>query len=162
VWKSFSCKITKVPVEFYSATGEFNLVCEWMQHGVSLILSLLTIDDRSISSDLFPAEGEGTRHQVLSVRYERNPINRELCLSYYGYQCRICGLDFRSKYGPIGQDFIHVHHIIPVSKIGKDYKINPIKDLIPVCPNCHAMLHRQNPPFEPDQLKKLIDEMKKA
>ena len=49
-----------------------------------------------------------------------------------------------------------------ISKIGKDYKINPIKDLIPVCPNCHAMLHRQNPPFEPDQLKKILDEVRKT
>lgn len=158
VWKSFSCKITKVPVEFYSATGEFNLVCEWMQHGVSLILSLLTIDDRSISSDLFPAEGEGTRHQVLSVRYERNPINRRLCLYKKGYNCSVCGTNLYEKYGAIGRDFIEVHHTTPVSMMGDDYKLDIDRDLVPLCPNCHAMIHRKTPPYTVEQLVSFWEE----
>ena len=159
-WRTFSCRITKIPIiESESLYDVYQVICEWTKQAYCLIFSLLTISEKEPEIEGFV---EGSPFEVRATRYERNPINRELCLSYYGYQCRICGLDFRSKYGPIGQDFIHVHHIIPVSKIGKDYKINPIKDLIPVCPNCHAMLHRQNPPFEPDQLKKLIDEVKKA
>ena len=59
-------------------------------------------------------------------------------------------------YGEFGQGFIHVHHIVPISKIGKEYKIDPIKDLVPVCPNCHAMLHRGK-----DENVLTIDELKK-
>ena len=51
-------------------------------------------------------------------------------------------MDFENMYGELGKGFIHVHHIVPISMIGKEYKIDPIKDLVPVCPNCHAMLHR--------------------
>ncbi|HEM0468253.1 TPA: HNH endonuclease [Escherichia coli] len=29
--------------------------------------------------------------------------------------------------------------------------------LLPVCPNCHAMLHRRKPPFTLEELKALMD-----
>jgi predicted HNH restriction endonuclease len=58
-----------------------------------------------------------------------------------------------SRYGDIGQGFIHIHHLIPLSGIKQDYRLNPETDLIPVCPNCHAMLHRRDPPFTPEELK---------
>ena len=61
-------------------------------------------------------------------------------------------------YGELGQGFIHVHHIVPISKIGKEYKIDPINDLVPVCPNCHAMLHRgkDGKVYRIDELKEII------
>ena len=152
VWKSFSCKITKVPVDFYGTAGEFDVVCEWMQHGVSLMLSLLTIDDQSTGWNLLPAEGEGAMHQVISVRYERNPINRRLCLYKKGYNCSVCGTNLYEKYGVIGRDFIEVHHTTPVSMLGDDYKLDIDRDLVPLCPNCHAMIHRKTPPYSVEQL----------
>ena len=51
-------------------------------------------------------------------------------------------MDFEETYGELGRGFIHVHHLVPISSIGKTYQIDPINDLAPVCPNCHAMLHR--------------------
>ena len=71
--------------------------------------------------------------------------------------CSICGFDFEKNYGELGKGFIHVHHIVPVSKIGPNYIIDPVKDLIPVCPNCHAMLHRTDPPMDPDVLLKILN-----
>ncbi|MBQ7426534.1 MAG: HNH endonuclease [Prevotella sp.] len=65
-------------------------------------------------------------------------------------------MDFEEKYGEIGRGFIHVHHLIPISSIGEDYVIDPINHLVPVCPNCHNMLHRKDPPLTPEELKKLI------
>ena len=50
--------------------------------------------------------------------------------------------DFEEKYGVIGRGFIHVHHIVPISTIRESYQVDPVRDLVPVCPNCHAMLHR--------------------
>lgn len=87
---------------------------------------------------------EGASHQTTVTSYERNPFARQKCLEKYGYACQICGLKFEDKYGEVGKDFIHVHHIeFIASKGGKSHKVDPIKDLIPVCPNCHAMLHRK-------------------
>ena len=86
---------------------------------------------------------EGSRVQIYANRYERNPLARKRCISHYkNYKCQICGFDFEEKYGELGKEFIHIHHIVPISEIGEEYQIDPIKDLIPVCPNCHAMLHR--------------------
>ena len=68
----------------------------------------------------------------------------------------VCNFDFEKIYGKIGQNFIHVHHLTKVADIGNKYEVNPIKDLIPVCPNCHSMLHKQEPPFTIDELKSLL------
>ena len=86
---------------------------------------------------------EGIKKQVIVNKYERSSIARIKCIEYNGLNCKICGLDFEEKYGKLGEGFIHIHHIRPISEIGKNYKIDYKKDLIPVCPNCHSMLHRK-------------------
>ena len=65
--------------------------------------------------------------------------------------------DLVKIYGDIAEGFIHVHHLVPLSAIKEDYQLDPVNDLLPVCPNCHAMLHRRKPPFTPEQLKALMD-----
>lgn len=99
---------------------------------------------------------EGTLSQVLMTKYERNPFARKVCIDHYGISCRVCDFNFEETYGEVGKDFIHVHHIRPVANIGKKYTIDPIKDLIPVCPNCHSMLHTETPPMGITDLKKKI------
>ncbi|MDI7268103.1 MAG: HNH endonuclease [Myxococcota bacterium] len=74
----------------------------------------------------------------------------------WGSSCTVCGLAFAERYGKIGEGFIHVHHLREVSKIGKEYRIDPIRDLRPVCPNCHAMLHREDPMLTVEDLKRRI------
>jgi 5-methylcytosine-specific restriction protein A len=59
-------------------------------------------------------------------------------------------------YGEIGKNFIHVHHVKPLSEIDEQYKINPIKDLRPVCPNCHAMLHKRKPAYSIEEIQDKI------
>lgn len=85
---------------------------------------------------------EGASTPVLVNRYERNPVARNACLTHYGAKCSVCGFEGRSTYGQAGDGLIHVHHVVEISKIGSEYEIDPIKDLVPVCPNCHAMIHR--------------------
>lgn len=102
---------------------------------------------------------EGTAHNISVTTYERNEQARSACLSHFGYSCQICGLNFEEKYGNVGKDFIHVHHINFISSMGgQSHKINPLTDLIPVCPNCHAMLHRKidGEFLSPDQLKQRV------
>ena len=85
---------------------------------------------------------DGKILQSHSTHYERKKANRDACLAVHGYKCKICGFDFEEHYGELGKKFIEVHHIVPLSLIRKEYVINPIKDLIPLCSNCHSMIHR--------------------
>lgn len=65
-------------------------------------------------------------------------------------------MNFDEVYGELGKGFIHVHHLLPVAQLGKQYEVDPIADLRPVCPNCHAMLHRRNPPLSINELKETV------
>ena len=58
--------------------------------------------------------------------------------------CKIGGMSFEQTYGPEIKDIIEVHHIVPLNQIGESYVVDPIKDLIPVCPNCHAAIHSKS------------------
>lgn len=100
---------------------------------------------------------EGAVIKVLANRYERNAKARKQCIDKHGCRCAICGFDFAERYGKPGEGFIHVHHIVPISIIGKEYVLDTVKDLIPVCPNCHYMLHRSTPPMQPQELKELME-----
>ncbi len=86
---------------------------------------------------------EGAKITIQVNKYERNSIARQKCIDELGCYCHICGINFEKVYGEIGKDFIHVHHKIPLNEIKEEYVVDPIKDLLPVCPNCHAMLHRK-------------------
>lgn len=100
---------------------------------------------------------EGALRKVSVNAYERNYAARKRCVAYYGTNCVACGFNFRNTYGEIGQDYIHVHHLIPLSSVSESYCIDPIQDLRPVCPNCHAMLHMRKPPFTVDELISIIN-----
>ena len=76
----------------------------------------------------------------------------------YGAKCSVCGFRFSEKYGEIGEQFIHVHHVVPLADIGLEYRVHPIVDLRPVCPNCHAMLHQRNPPYTIQELQQIIEQ----
>lgn len=99
---------------------------------------------------------EGASQQITVNIYERNSRARSACVEHYGAKCIVCSFDFQEKYGEIGKDFIHVHHTKPLGEIGAEYKVDPINDLRPVCPNCHAMLHRRKPPFGINELRSII------
>lgn len=102
---------------------------------------------------------EGASTLVKVNKFERNAKNRKLCISHFGSVCQACGFDFGLNYGEIGNGFIIVHHIVPVSKIGPNYIVDPINDLIPLCANCHAIIHRQDPPLSLSDLKSLIKQL---
>ena len=110
---------------------------------VNYILSVFESEE-NVYDELDNDEGyfEGALKKVYVNHYERDREARNKCIEAHGCKCSVCGMDFEKMYGELGQGFIHVHHIVPISKIGKEYKIDPINDLVPVCPNCHAMLHR--------------------
>lgn len=105
---------------------------------------------------------EGAKKQITVNAIERNGKARKACIAHYGAICAVCELDFGQVYGELGEGFIHVHHRVPISEVGEEYTVDPIKDLIPVCPNCHAMIHRVNPPKEIDELRQIYLNAKAA
>ena len=103
---------------------------------------------------------EGAVRQVWVNLYERDRSARQACLEYYGYRCVVCGLRFEERYGEIGKDYIHVHHLVPLSEIRQPYKVDPIEDLRPICPNCHAMVHRRKPPISIESVSMMLREQR--
>jgi predicted HNH restriction endonuclease len=99
---------------------------------------------------------EGAVRQVLVNVYERNPVARAKCIEHYGTECAVCGINFGRAYGLIAEGFIHVHHLRPLSSIRSEYVVDPVKDLRPVCPNCHAVLHLLDDPSRVDELSKTV------
>ena len=150
-WKKFYIRIT-TPM-FYDSEKENkkDVVCKYIYIILAMIFSLLDINVIGYE--------EGKAISEKHLRYERNPINRELCLLAKGHKCSICGFLFEDKYGQIGNEFIEVHHVKPVSMMDEDYIVDPINDLVPLCSNCHSMIHKKNPPFSPIELKKIICEV---
>ncbi len=132
---------------------------EALRLAVNYYLGIKEIEDLS---NLFPdevTEGEYLEGRVKTVNvnaYERNPEARRKCIQHHGTNCSICGFDFHKVYGDLGEGFIHVHHRVPISSIGKEYSLDPIKDLIPVCPNCHAMLHRFKETVSVEELRERL------
>jgi|SRR5690625_45799 len=118
-------------------------------------------------SDLYPEVidsnetlSEGKKKSIKVNTYERNGFAREICIKHYGTSCSVCNLNFEDVYGNIGKGFIHVHHLTELSTIEDEYQVNPIKDLRPVCPNCHAMLHQRKPAYLIEELKAIINSKK--
>jgi hypothetical protein len=110
---------------------------------VAALERALSLDDRAASQleeapELFE-EGKGVR--VVVNRYERDRAARSACLVAHGRVCVVCKVDLATVYGPIAAGIIHVHHRTPLSEIGGSYVVDPTRDLVPVCPNCHAVIH---------------------
>jgi predicted HNH restriction endonuclease len=99
---------------------------------------------------------EGSAYQIEATQYERNPEARRLCIEHHGSSCSVCGFDFAKIYGAVADGFIHVHHRTPISEIGETYQIDPIVDLIPLCPNCHALAHIRIPSYDVEEIRALI------
>jgi hypothetical protein len=99
---------------------------------------------------------EGAGRSVLVNQYERNREARTACIKHYGARCIICSFDFESVYGPSGKDFILVHHLRQISEIKEGYQIDPIADLRPVCPNCHAVIHKRPSPYTINEMKNMV------
>lgn len=103
---------------------------------------------------------EGGRLTVLVNAFERNTTARKKSLEHYGATCVVCGFNAQREYGVQVTEIIHVHHLKPLSSIGQSYIIDPISDLRPVCPNCHAVIHSRDPIFSIDELAALFQKKK--
>lgn len=101
---------------------------------------------------------EGAVERVLVNRYERDERARAACLAHHGVSCCICEFSFATAYGSVGKNLIHVHHLRLLSTLGPNYLVDPIRDLLPVCANCHAIIHRRSPPYSPEEVRKFLQD----
>lgn len=122
-----------------------------------LVSGLRSVNDPADdSTDQLPGL-EGTARRIVETRYERDPANRLRCIEYYGARCWVCDFEFSESYGDLGAGYIVVHHTLPVSKMGPGYRVDPVAEMVPLCANCHAMVHRVDPPLPPEELRNLLD-----
>lgn len=161
-WKSFDFNLRKSPLEINTEDHRLTeqIINTWVERFFGCVIALSPLEE-AVGDDESSGLPEGALTRELVNRYERSRYNRTMCINFHGCQCKACSMDFESAYGDIGSGFIHVHHVVPVSSLGENYIINPIDDLVPVCPNCHAMLHRTNPPLSVEQLKQILASHKK-
>lgn len=152
-WQSIDFHIkTKFAIE-ENPLNSFELT---LLYALSLVLPLFTDKDDDLYASSASWEVEGALSMVLSRKYERSRINRALCLAEHGYTCKACGTLMEAIYGKAGKDFAEVHHVLPVSLMGESRVIDPIRELVPLCPNCHSIAHRSNPPFGIDAIAEMI------
>jgi 5-methylcytosine-specific restriction enzyme A len=134
-------------------------VLKWAGLFLTLLICLLPVEEEDeINLPEGKPEGELSRTEI--NKYERSRANRLVCIAIRGTTCLVCGFNFLNAFGLTGDGVIVVHHIVPVSKIGKDYVIDPAKDLIPVCANCHLMIHYKDPPYTIDEVRTLLNSSK--
>jgi len=125
----------------------------WARH-TSMATFRSPDEPRRIGEAVFP---EGALSRVEVNRYERDPRARRTCLDHHGYACAVCDFSFEDRYGLLGKRYIHVHHKLELSSVPAGYQVNPITDLVPVCPNCHAMIHRgTGPALTVEELKQQL------
>lgn len=118
----------------------------------------INLDDET-SQEEIDLRTEGRKTVYYTTKYERSQKNREAAIRIHGTKCMICGFDFEAKYGELGKGYIEVHHIKPLFELDEEVTINPEKDLICVCANCHRMLHRfKSYIVTPEELKQIVED----
>ncbi len=131
---------------------------------LSELRSSVQVSDARTPEEVTKEDGgnEGARITITVNKYERDLNARKECIRLKGTSCTICLVNLEDVYGELAKGFVHIHHIVPLSELGAEYKVDPEKDLIPVCPNCHAMLHRQRPALKPERLKEKFDKSRNS
>lgn len=136
------------------------LETEWARFLASSGIVQLHIISRSIVApeEVLEAQTypEGATTQITVNAYERNPEARRQCIRHYGLDCQVCGCNFENVYGDVGIGLIHVHHLTPLTETRAEYEVDPVADLRPVCPNCHAIIHRRTPPYSIEEVRSSI------
>jgi 5-methylcytosine-specific restriction enzyme A len=126
----------------------------WFARFAALLVALLPLEAAAVEQ--LEPDTEGDPLLVRHWRYERSPRNRQAAIAIHGFACHGCTTNMEHVYGELGREFIHIHHVTPLSLLDKPVPVDPAKDLIPLCPNCHAIVHRRSPPYTLEELRKAL------
>lgn len=148
-----------VLVEFFAGPGEECELC--LRPAVVEALKEFGISGRDtwqLQEEFSSEESlvEGASFTVRVNAFERNPVARQKAINYYGTECVVCGFSFGTAYGNVADGYIHVHHLQALASIGEEYVVDPIKDLRPVCANCHAVIHMRQPLYSIEEVKNML------
>jgi len=110
-------------------------------------------------NDLMQAErvfSEGAGRGIVSIQTkERNANAIKEAKRIHGYKCCVCGFDFFNMYGDAGNQKIVIHHLIQIAD--GERVTDPTTDLVPVCDNCHAIIHKKRPMYTIEEVRKIIN-----
>lgn len=93
-------------------------------------------------------EGERKKRYLFYRTRERKLRNAKIAEALEKNKGRLacevpsCGFDFAEVYGALGERYAEVHHKFPLGKAPSKGITNVLDDLVIVCSNCHAMIHR--------------------
>jgi hypothetical protein len=137
LWPLASDKFSRIRQTYAAKYPHLKAILDQVLIGYQAGVSGMLPEEVTDTSTLF----EGAVRKVTVNAYERNSVARQKCIAAHGTTCCICGFSFGAAYGSEAEGFIHIHHVRPLSEVGAEYVVNPVEDLRPVCPNCHAVLH---------------------
>ena len=144
--------------QYLIRAGDTISICEPPSEGAPYTISFAPEDVvpwREGEEDIEVGE-EGSAKRILVNRYERDPKNRQSAIKQHGIRCFGCRMEMAEVYGEIAKGYIHIHHVKPISAM-QAARPN-INDLVPLCPNCHAVVHLEKPPMPINKLKQLIQQ----
>jgi 5-methylcytosine-specific restriction enzyme A len=158
-WSRFELAVRKGQLELGAGQDDTNKIALWTQKVAAAVVALLPLEQDDLGEEnLYGGFSEGAQTRIEVNRYERDRRNRAAALAIHGYACLACGSDLSDRYGSAAAGLIEVHHLTPVSKLRRDYRLDPATDLVPLCPNCHRVAHRQDPPFTVAELRAMMSE----
>jgi hypothetical protein len=166
---SFADAPSALPVLRGSHVAALDIAARWFSppnirrgHSTGLTKFLSHTLGRPVSNPSYapvetqPQFWEGGQISALVTCYERDQQARQVCIAHFGSSCSVCEMSFAQRYGDGVKGFIHVHHLVPLAQIDDRYAVDPIADLRPVCPNCHAVIHSRVPPLGIDEARALL------
>jgi hypothetical protein len=171
-WGNFFQKITQYPCALHDKRGF--IILENEEHAARLSIRIgkrTNVPHRISNLDGYRIRSasqnvgeviaelilEGNAVRVVLNRYERDPKARAICIKKHGSVCIACGFKASTVYGEVAMDLIEVHHLSALASEGVEHLVNPETDLVPVCPNCHAVIHLKTPPYTVDEVRAMLN-----
>lgn len=112
------------------------------QRSDAIASNALATEEEAHGTTPYIPDEEGRRRLSQHVSYERSRTNRAEAIRLHGTKCAACGFDFNAFYGSeLARDYIEIHHIESITAGVRT--VDPASDLVPLCANCHAMVHRR-------------------
>ena len=154
---ALSMNIGQLELGVDEGESDAHIVCRWTGRFAAAVISILPMEETGeiVESDVI-GYPEGALKTVRTNRYERDRRNRSAALAIHGTACKGCGLEMGARYGPVATGLVDIHHVTPVSQLGAGYVIDPVRDLVPLCPNCHAVAHRRDPVLTASEIELLL------